>query len=121
MANYKRFGLKETDDVLVIELADPRLFDALAISELEEELLALISERSPQKLIVDFQPVAHCSTSVINGLLRAKKKMMPSGGRLKLCSMRDTVREAYRILNLEGTVFDIYPDQPSALASFQSS
>ncbi len=117
MSEYTRFRVVDRGDVLIVRLLDPTLFDTLAISELEEELLQLLGERSPRKVLVSFAGVIHCSTAVINGLLRAKKKLVPAGGQLKLCAMTDTVREAYRILNLEGTVFEIYDSEQEALES----
>jgi anti-anti-sigma regulatory factor len=62
--------------------------------------------------------VAHCSTSVINGLLRAKKKLLAGGGRIKLCQLHPLIREAYRLLNLDGTVFHIHDSEAEALTAF---
>jgi anti-anti-sigma regulatory factor len=118
MANYQRFEVQTCGDVMVLHLADPKLFETLMVSELEDELLAVISESSPKKLLVNFGRVTYCSTSVINGLLRAKKRVVKQGGAVNLCGMRDTIREAYRILNLDGTVFDIYDDIDAGLAAF---
>jgi anti-anti-sigma factor len=118
MTDYKRFDIQTEGDVLVLHMADPRLFETLLVNELEDELLSIIDQRQPTKVIVNFERVTHCSTSVINGLLRGKKRLTRTGGSLKLCGMRDTVREAYRILNLDGTVFEIYDDVNAALKSF---
>ncbi len=37
---------------------------------------------------------------------------------MKLCSMNDMIREAYRMLNLDGTVFMIYDTLDEALDAF---
>ena len=118
MADYKRFDVQSEGDVLILHMADPRLFETLLVNELEDELLNIIDQRQPTKVIVNFARVTHCSTSVINGLLRGKKRLTRIDGALKLCGMRDTVREAYRILNLDGTVFEIYDDVAAALRTF---
>jgi len=118
MADYKRFDIQTEGDVLILNMADPRLFETLLVNELEDELLSIIDQQQPAKVVVNFERVTHCSTSVINGLLRGKKRLKRTGGSLKLCGMRDTVREAYRILNLDGTVFEIYDDVSAALKSF---
>ena len=115
---FKRFEVQQIQDVTVVHLSDPRLSDALDVSHMEEELLRLVDERQPPKLLVNFGRVIHCSTSVINALLRAKKKLIAQGGKLKLCGMRDTLREAYRILNLDGTVFEIYDSAAEGLWTF---
>lgn len=116
MAEFKHFTLDESSGVLVVRLTDARLSDTLLISDVEDELLELLEERRPAKLLVDFEGVTHSSTAVINGLLRAKKRLLSCGGQLALCDMRPTIREAYRILNLDGAVFTIYDTRRQALA-----
>jgi anti-anti-sigma regulatory factor len=118
MTNYERFEIQTQKDVTIVHLADPKLFETVMVSELEDELLALIEERRPKKVLVNFARVTHCSTAVINGLLRAKKRLVGEGGDLKLCGMKDTIREAYRILNLDGTAFVICEDVPAGLKAF---
>ena len=41
-----------------------------------------------------------------------------SEGRLKRCGMRETVRQAYRMLKLDGTLFDIHDDVDGAKQAF---
>ncbi len=121
MTVSKRLDVQELDDVLVLHLRDPRLADAIMVEELESQLLAIVSTYAPTKVVVNFAGVGFCSTSVINGLLRTKKRLKATGGELRLCGMKDVIREAYRILNLDGTVFTICDDVASAIRSFAVS
>ena len=41
-----------------------------------------------------------------------------SGGELKLCGMSEPVRDAFGMLNLDGTVFEIHDRETDALAAF---
>lgn len=118
MPTYRHFNVRTVKDVLVAHLIDLRLFDTLIVNELQDELLALIDKEQPKKVLVNFDGVSHCSTAVINGLLRAKKRLMTSGGQIKLCQMHPTIREAYRLLNLDGTVFHIHDTEAEALTAF---
>ena len=118
MTDFQHFTMEELSGVMVIRLTDARLSETLLISEVEDQLLELLDQCRPTKVLVDFDAVTHCSTAVINGLLR-KKRLLPYGGQLGLCHMRPTVREAYRVLNLDGTVFLIYETRrraPAAMA-----
>ena len=117
MHDYRRFRIAESNDVTILQLVDPRLFDTVVVSELEDELLSLVELRSPRKVLVDFCDVGHCSTSVINGLLRVKKRLVSRNGRLALCGMTESIRDAYRMLNLDGTVFTIFATREEALAA----
>jgi anti-anti-sigma regulatory factor len=118
MFDYRHFTVDQSDKVAVIRVADPRLFDTLIVTEFEDELLDFVGMHSPQNVLIDFDVVTHCSTAVINGLLRAKKRLVARKGQLALCGMADSIREAYRTLNLDGTVFTIYNHRDEALAAF---
>lgn len=107
-SEYQHLIVRLADDVLVIELIDPKLFDTTIVTQLQDELLRLVETERPSKAIVDFGRVVHCSTAVINGLLRAKKRVISNGGQLMLCGMTEGIRDAYKMLNLDGTVFQIH-------------
>jgi anti-anti-sigma factor len=118
MPQYRHFAVEPKGNVAVIQLLDAKLADALVVTELQDELLDFIEGENPTNVLVSFNGVNQCSTAVINGLLRAKKRLMADGGQLKLCGMNDMIREAYRMLNLDGTVFKIYGTEDDALDEF---
>ena len=118
MAEFQRFELQQNEDVTILHLADPKLFDALTISELEDELLKMIDELKPPKVLVNFAPSSIARHRSLMASCRTKKKLLAINGQIKLCGMRDTLREAYRLLNLEGTVFQIYDSANEALWDF---
>ena len=117
-SDYEHLVVRTEQDVLIIQLIDPKLFDTTTVTALQDELLRVVDTERPNKAIVDFSRVVHCSTAVINGLLRVKKRLQAKGGELLLCGMTAGIRDAYRMLNLDGTVFKIYDtlqDAASAL------
>ena len=118
VSEYQHLIVRREHDVLVIELVDPKLFDTITVTQLQEELLRLVDTERPSRAIVDFSRVLHCSTAVINGLLRAKRRIVSNGGELKLCGMTDGIRDAYKMLNLDGTVFQIYDTWEDAVLAF---
>lgn len=117
-SDYEHLVVRTEQDVLIIQLIDPKLFDTATVTELQDELLCVVETAQPKRAIVDFSRVVHCSTAVINGLLRAKKRILMEGGQLALCGMTDAIRDAYRMLNLDGTVFQIYDTLNDALDAF---
>lgn len=117
-SDYQHLMVRLEGDVLVIELIDPKLFDTTTVTQLQDELLRLVDAERPSKAIVDFVRVVHCSTAVINGLLRAKRRLTANNGALKLCGMTEGIRDAYKMLNLDGTVFQIYDALKDAIAAF---
>lgn len=117
-SQYQHLVVRREGDVLVVELIDPKLFDTTTVTQLQEELLLLVDTERPCKAIVDFSRVVHCSTAVINGLLRAKKRILANRGQLRLCGMTSGIRDAYKMLNLDGTVFQIHDSLKDAIVAF---
>jgi|CXWL01.1.fsa_nt_gi anti-anti-sigma regulatory factor len=117
-SEYEHLRVRREDEVLVVELIDPKLFDTITVTQLQDELLRLVDAERPRKAIVDFGRVVHCSTAVINGLLRAKRRIIANGGELKLCGMTVGIRDAYKMLNLDGTVFQIHDTLADAALAF---
>ena len=107
-SEFEHLVVRFDGDILVIQLIDPKLFDTNTVMALQDELLRVVEIEQPSKAIVDFSHVVHCSTAVINGLLRAKRRMQRNDGELVLCGMTAGIRDAYKMLNLDGTVFQIY-------------
>lgn len=113
--NPTTFGAEERAGAVILRLLASRLVANDEISQLEDELLEFVDETRPARLVIDFQRVTRCSTAVINGLLRTKKRLLEHGGKLALSGMRKVVRSAFGILNLEGTVFLIFDSDEEAL------
>jgi anti-anti-sigma regulatory factor len=108
MTKYQHFNVEQDKGVTVATLTDPELLDRLLTNELQDELIKFVEAEKPSQLIISFQEVRRCSTEIINALLRSRKRMSAHDGKLQLCQMRDEIREVFRLLNLEGTVFNIY-------------
>ncbi|MEX0820013.1 MAG: STAS domain-containing protein [Pirellulaceae bacterium] len=118
MVDYKRFEVTHQNDVTVLRFVDAELSDLVLQDAAHEELMALVEEDQPSKLLVDFSAVQYCTTGIINSLLTTKKRVVAGGGALKLCGLTQHVHDAFIALNLENTVFDVYPTQAEALAAF---
>ncbi len=118
MVPIKRFDVEMDGDVTVVRLNDPRLFEMILITELHDELLQYIEHHQPQKLLVDFAMVTQCSSAVINSMLMARKRLLNRGAVMRLCSMHKPVREAFRVLRLDGTLFEIYDSLPAGIEAF---
>jgi anti-anti-sigma regulatory factor len=117
-SKYQHLTVQRVEDILVIGLIDPKLFDTTIVTQLQDELLLLVETEMPKKAIVDFSRVVHCSTAVINGLLRVKKLLIASKGHLRLCGMTDEIRDSYKMLNLDGIVFQIHDRLEEASQAF---
>jgi len=107
--------------VTTIRFTQSELFDTIMVDELRDDLTAFAEHNLPDKLLLDFGEVEFCSTSMINTLLRVKKIVSRDHqGELKLCGMKDNVRSAFEMLNLDGTIFEIYDAVDDAIAAFDA-
>jgi anti-anti-sigma regulatory factor len=101
--------------VAVVHLRHARLTDPLDIAEIRDELCQFVQAAGPRQLLVNFGAVRQCSSEMIIVLLEVRKLMQRSRARLKLCGLNHALRELFRILNLDGTVFDIHDSATDAL------
>jgi anti-anti-sigma regulatory factor len=118
MAEYKRFEVTHQADVTVLRLVDAELSDLVLQDAVHDELMWLVEEDKPTKLLIDFSAVQYCTTGIINSLLTTKKRIVAGGGAFKLCGLTKHVHDAFMALNLENTVFDVYATPAEALAAF---
>ncbi len=119
MTVSKYFEVRQ-GDITTIRFVEPELFDTILVAELKDQLINFTERETPKKLLLDFSEVEFCSTAVINTLLRIKKIVVRDrAGQLKLCGMKPNVRSAFGMLNLDGTVFDIYETAADAAAKFE--
>ena len=49
-SQYQHVTVQRVDDVLVIGLLDPKLFDTIIVSQLQDELLLLVETEGPERL-----------------------------------------------------------------------
>ena len=120
MSEYKRFEVSNSGDIAILRLVDAELSDLGLQDAAHEELMAYVAAESPSKLLIDFSAVEYCTTGIINSLLTTKKKIVAADGVFKLCGLTKHVHDAFWALNLENTVFDVYPDQAAAIAAFDN-
>jgi len=118
MSEFEHFDVERCDDITVIRLANPELFDTEHYAELRRELIEFTEEQRPRKLLVLFSRVKYCSTALISALLVVRGHVESEDGLIKLGGLNETAREVFENLKLAGTVFDIHADEAAAMEAF---
>lgn len=113
------YRIHQSDDVAVVKLSGTAVLEPVTTRELAEALAWFVESEKPQKLLIDFGDVKRCSTETINGLLRIRKRSFEFEVDAKFCNMQPLVRDVFRLLKLNGTVFDIYDTPADALNAFR--
>ncbi len=70
-------------------------------------------------VLIDMQDVGYIDSIGIETLLEIHKKLIAASGRLMLCGLRKNVDELMQITRLS-TVFEIHPDEATALKSLET-
>ncbi len=117
MSTPKYFQVTQTNGVTVIQLVNPSILERLLVNEIGDELVRYVEQEQPQKLVISFENVTHCSSEVIGGLIRVKKRVSANAGKMALCSMNHDIFRLFKITHLEGTVFQVYDDEKQAIAA----
>ena len=117
MAVYRRIEVNQTDNVTVVRFIDRKIIDEAPISELGEELFALIESEGKDAILLNFSDVEFLSSAALGKLITLDKKVKAGGGQLKLCNIRPQIYEVFAITKLN-KLFDIREDEAAALAAY---
>lgn len=106
---------KTVDDVRVIKVCGE--LDALVAPKLKERIAKQI-ELDINKFVIDFTDLVHIN-SLAMGILRGKLRVARDlGGDIKLVGLNDHIRTIFEMIGLD-ELFDIYPTEEEAIASFR--
>lgn len=106
---------RQIEDVTVLDLKGRDRIRGTSMA-LYESIRCLAGEGKIQVLL-DLATVKHIDASGLGELVSSHVILNEKGGAFKLMHMTESVHELMRITALL-TVFDIYDDEPTALASF---
>lgn len=120
MATKDFFDVIERDGVSIVRLENPQIIDQLIVHEMGDQLVAFAENGQPERAVINFERVTHCTSEVIGAIIRFWRRLAQAGAQMKLSNMNAHVRDLFRIMRLDGTVFEIYDSEDDALTSFKS-
>jgi anti-sigma B factor antagonist len=106
----------DQDGITTVELTDKKILDEVSISAIGEQLYALVAESASPKLVLDFSPVGHMSSSALGMLITLHKRIREKHGELRLCGIQPGIYEVFAITRLN-EIFQISPTRQEALQS----
>lgn len=84
--------------------------------ELEQAIKAL-SEAGNKHLVINLGETQHLNSTALGVLISAHSNYVRRGGQMKLCSVDKRIENIFVITKLS-MVFDVYPSEEQAIASF---
>ena len=106
--------VKEVDGVNVVEFTGN--LDTNTAPEAEHQINVLLASGAA-KILVNFENLNYISSAGLRVLLATAKKMMTTGGSLKICSLNSTVQEVFDISGFN-TILSVAANDADALAAF---
>jgi anti-sigma B factor antagonist len=106
---------RRVEDVTILDLKGRERIRGTSMA-LHESIRCLAREGKVQVLL-DLASVKHIDSGGLGELVSSHVTLDEKGGALKLMHMTESVRELMTITKLL-TVFDVYDNEPEALASF---
>ena len=87
--------------------------------ELDQKIQAL-SEAGNKNLVINLGETQHLNSTALGVLISAHSNYVRRGGQMKLCSVDKRIENIFVITKLS-LVFDVYPSEELAIASFAES
>ena len=105
--------------IAVVELLEEEIskLDEETYDEITDSLFPLAKSNAPVQMLINLSRVRYLSSSMLSMLLMLDKKIIESGGVLKLCCIRPPLHEVLVVTKLDN-LFDIHENEEMALRSF---
>jgi len=111
-------NVRQVEDVTVLDLKGRERIRGVTLA-LHESIRCLAREGKIQVLL-DLERVKYIDSCGLGELVSSHVTLDERGGALKLMNLTESLRELMTVTNLL-TVFDVYDDEPTALAGFMGS
>ena len=107
-------SIKEVGSVTVLGFSGN--LDTSTAPEAEDKINGLM-EGGASKILINFENLNYISSAGLRVLLATAKKMMTTGGELKICSLNKTVQEVFDISGFS-TILSLVANEADALEVF---
>ena len=107
-------NIKEVNTVQVVGFTGN--LDTNTAPEAESQINALLDDGA-SNILINFENLNYISSAGLRVLLATAKKLMASGGSLKICSLNSTVQEVFDISGFS-TILSLAVNEADALAAF---
>jgi anti-anti-sigma factor len=119
---YRHMQSRVEAGVLVILVTETSIQDEKLALSLQDELLSAVNDSGLSKVVVDLQKVRYLSSVAFRPLLRLRRHLQDSGGRLILCGLSQIVGDVFyttRLVSADGSFvapFELEADVTAAVA-----
>ena len=105
---------RKANEVMVLAFSGN--LDTNTAPEAENQINELM-DAGESNILINFEDLNYISSAGLRVLLATAKKMMTTGGSLKICSLNSTVQEVFDISGFS-TILSLEANESDALAAF---
>ncbi len=118
MPEYQHITYKNVDGVAIVNFMETvAMFDGDKVREVGNELLDLIESKRFTKLLLNLSNARFVSSAMLAHLVKLHRKVQEVKGKIRLCCLRPVIMDAFKVSNFD-KIFEIFPDEASALKKF---
>ena len=118
MAEYQFITYKNVDGVAVVNFMETvSMFDADKVKDVGNELMDLVNSKRYTKLLLNLSNARFISSAMLANLVKLNRKIQEVKGGIRLCCLRPVIMDAFKVSNFD-RIFEIFPDEASALKKF---
>jgi len=118
LTEYEYIVVNYVDGVAVVSFKESvAMFEGDKVQAVGTELIDLVESRKEPRLLINLSNAHFISSAMLAHLVKLHRKVQESKGRLRLCGLRPVILDAFKVSRFD-RIFEIYPDEASALKKF---
>ncbi len=118
LSEYECITVKYIDGVAVVSFLETMsMFEGDKVQAVGKELTDLVESRKEPKILLNLGNAHFISSAMLAHLVKLHRKIHDAKGRIKLCGLRPVIMDAFQVSRFD-KIFDIQPDEASALKKF---
>jgi anti-anti-sigma factor len=115
---FPRLGVEKRRTGVSISLLATELNDESILKEVEDQVVEFVKVHTPKRVVIDFGSVRFMSSMMLRSLIRIRDWVIGNNGQLRLAAISPSIREVFRITQLEGRLFLIHDTVDEAFDAF---
>ena len=118
LSEYEYIAVKYVDGVAVVSFGETMaMFEGEKVQAVGKELIDLVESRKEPKILLNLSNAHFISSAMLAHLVKLHRKIQDAKGRIKLCGLRPVIMDAFKVSHFD-KIFEIHPDEASALKKF---
>jgi anti-sigma B factor antagonist len=118
LSEYATIVVKFVDGVAVVTFVDSvAMFEGDKVEAVGKELADLAESRKEPRILLNLCNAHFMSSAMLAHLVKLHRKAQAAKGRVRLCGLRPVIMDAFKVSHFD-RIFEIFPDEVSALKKF---